>query len=139
MVIVLVPQTFLYLNAEISLLFFGQQPEVASLAGSYCAILALAVPAELAFIYAMRFFQAMERVQSATISVIAANILNVVANYIFIFQLDLGVVGSAWASCISTYGMCFMLLWRLRDEIRTFCTKYYTSPLRLCRIWKLRR
>ena len=84
MVIVLIPQTFLYLNAESSLLLFGQQPEVASLAGSYCAVLALAVPAELAFIYAMRFFQAMERVQSATISVIAANILNVMPIFSFL-------------------------------------------------------
>ena len=138
MVIVLIPQAFFYLNAESSLLVFGQQPEVASLAGSYCAILALAVPAELSFVYAMRFFQAMERVQSATISVIVANILNVLANYIFIFRLDLGVVGSAWATCVSTYGMCFILLWRLRAEIRTFCAKYYTySSEILHRIWKL--
>ena len=138
MVIVLIPQVFFYLNAESSLLLFGQQPEVASLAGSYCAVLALAVPAELAFIYAMRFFQAMERVQSATISVIAANILNVIANYIFIFELNLGVVGSAWASCISTYGMCLILLWRLRKEIRTFCATYYTFSSEIMhRIWKL--
>lgn len=138
MVIVLIPQVFFYLNAESGLLLFGQQPEVASLAGSYCAVLAIAVPAELAFVYAMRFFQAMERVQSATISVIAANILNVVANYLLIFHLDLGVVGSAWATCISTYGMCFILLWRLRAEIRIFCEKYYTySSEILHRIWKL--
>ena len=39
MVIVLIPQAFFYLNAESSLLVFGQQPEVASLAGSYCCLL----------------------------------------------------------------------------------------------------
>lgn len=138
MVIVLIPQVLLYANSESGLLFFGQQPEVASLAGSYCYVLAWAVPAELAFVYAMRFFQAMERVQSATIAVIVANILNVVANYIFIFRMELGVVGSAWASCLSTYGMCFILLWRLRAEIRTFCAKYYTySSALLHRIWNL--
>ena len=138
MVIVLIPQAFFYLNAESGLLLFGQQPEVASLAGSYCSVLALAVPAELAFVYAMRFFQAMERVQSATISVIVANVLNIITNYMFIFYFDLGVVGSAWASCISTYGMCFILLWRLRAEIQLFCIKYYTfSSEILHRIWKL--
>ena len=126
------------MNAESGLLLFGQQPEVASLAGAYCSVLALAVPAELAFVYAMRFFQAMERVQSATISVMAANVLNVIANYIFIVQMDLGVVGSAWATCVSTYGMCAILLWRLREEIRIFCSKYYTySSEILQRIWNL--
>lgn len=119
-------------------MLFGQQSEVAELAGAYCSVLTLSVPAELAFVYAMRFFQAMERVQSATVSVIVANAINVVANYIFIFQLDLGVVGSAWATCVSTYGMCAILLWRLREDIRIFCAKYYTySPTILRRIWKL--
>ena len=83
--IVLLPQLILYLSAEQGLLLFGQQPEVAKLAGSYCSILALAVPAELLFFYSMRFFQAMERVRSATIAVIAANILNIFANYLCIF------------------------------------------------------
>ena len=138
MFIVAVPQILLYMNAERGLLLFGQQSEVAAMASAYCSVLALAVPGELAFVYAMRFFQAMERVQSATVSVVVANALNVVANYIFIFQLDLGVVGSAWATCVSTYGMCAILLWRLRDDIRIFCAKYYTySPTILRRIWKL--
>ncbi len=138
MVLALIPQVCLYLSAERGLLLFGQQPEVASLAGAYCSVLALAVPAELAFVYAMRFFQAMEKVQSATISVVAANLLNVLANYIFIYQFDLGVLGSAWASCLSTYGMCFILLWRLRADIGMFCKKYYRySSAIIHRIWKL--
>ena len=138
MLIVAIPQIVLYMNAESGLLLFGQQPGVASLAGAYCSVLALAVPAELAFVYAMRFFQAMERVQSATVSVVVANVLNVIANYIFIVQMDLGVVGSAWATCVSTYGMCAILLWRLREEIRIFSTKYYTySSEILQRIWNL--
>ena len=56
MLIVAVPQTLLYMNAERGLLLFGQQSEVAALAGAYCSVLALAVPGELAFVYAMRFF-----------------------------------------------------------------------------------
>lgn len=136
--IVLIPQLLLYLSAEQGLLLFGQQPEVAKLAGSYCSILALAVPAELLFFYSMRFFQAMERVRSATIAVIAANILNIFANYLCIFVLDLGVVGSAWASCVSTYGMCAIFLWRLRDEIFSFFSTYYKfSSSILHNIWKL--
>jgi len=138
MCIVLIPQVLLYLNAENGLLLFGQQPEVSELAGAYCSILALAVPAELLFFYSMRFFQAMERVRSATVAVLAANVLNIVANYIFIFILDLGVVGSAWASCLSTYGMCAILLWGLRDDIRSFMSVYYTySSSMLRKIWKL--
>ena len=138
MMVVIICQAGLYLGAEKGLLLFGQQPEVAALAGDYCSVLALAVPAELAFVYAMRFFQAMERVRSATISVVFANVLNVLANYVFIFQLDLGVVGSAWASCISTYGMCFIMLWQLRDDIQRFCTRYYAFSSKLLgRIWSL--
>ena len=96
------------------------------MAGSYCAILALAVPAELAFVYAMRFFQAMDEGSKCDhFGDRQTNILNVFANYIFIYR-DLGVIGSAWASCLSTYGMCFILLWRLRHEVRTFCARYYT-------------
>ena len=138
MCIALVPQVILYLSAEKGLLLFGQQPEVSMLAGQYCSILALAVPAELLFFYSMRFFQAMERVRSATIAVLAANILNIVANYVCIFVFDLGVVGSAWASCLSTYGMCAMLLWGLRDDIRSFMSVYYDySSSILHKIWTL--
>ncbi len=138
MVIALVPQVLLYLSAEKGLLLLGQDPEVSVLAGAYCSILAFAVPAELLFFYSMRFFQAMERVRSATIAVISANIVNILANYILIFEMELGVVGSAWASCISSYGMCGILLWRLRDDIQSFCKTYYSfSWSILQKIWKL--
>ena len=138
MVIVLVPQVLLYLSAEQGLKLFGQATEVSTLAGAYCSILAFAVPGELLFFYSMRFFQAMERVRSATIAVVSANVLNVVANYVFIFELEMGVVGSAWASCISSYGMCAVLLWKLRVEIQSFFTTYYPfSSSILHRIWQL--
>ena len=138
MLIVAIPQIVLYINAESGLLFFGQQPEVASLAGAYCSVLALAVPAELAFVYAMRFFQAMERVQSATISVMVANVLNVIADYIFIVHMELGVVGSAWATCVSTYGMCAFYCGVCERKFACSVPNIYTySSKILRRIWNL--
>ena len=120
MLIVLVPQVFLYSFAEQGLLLLRQEQEIAQLAGQYSSVMALAIPAELLFFYSMRFFQAMEEVKSATLAVLIANVCNVIANYVMIFVLGLGVVGSAWASCISSYVMCFILLWNVRRYILDF-------------------
>ena len=136
LVIVLIPQMFLYFFAEQGLLLLGQQPDIASIAGRYCFIWSLAVPAEFLFYYSMRFFQAMEQVRSATISVFCANIINIVANYVCIFAWGLGVEGCALATCISSYCMCAIFLWQQRRELQLFLShKYPYSSSLLRRIW----
>ncbi len=50
-------------------------------------------------------------------------VLNIVLDYIFLFVLDLGIGGAAWASVLATVvscGMSFWYLFRLKDGFR-FC------------------
>ena len=138
MLIALIPQLLLYSFAEEGLLLLGQDKEIAHLAGEYSSIMALAVPAELLFFYSMRFFQAMEQVKSATLSVLIANVCNVAVNYIMIFVMGYGVVGSAWASCISSYVMCFVLIWHLRHFVFDFLSVRQSFSMNTIRsIWSL--
>ena len=136
--IVLFPQMLLYSIAEQGMLFFDQDPKIAKLAGGYCSIIALTVPAELVFFYCMRFFQAMEHVKGATVAVLLANVLNVIANYICIFVLDKGVLGSAMATCVASYGMCFILVFIQRKEIARYLSIRYPFQWSLVKdIWEL--
>ena len=132
------PQVCLYFVAEKALLFFGQQPEIATIAGGYCAVLAFSVPADLLFFYSMRFFQAMEKVKQATMAVVIANVVNVLCNYLLIYKMEWGVIGSAWASCVASYSMLFVMLIGLRREIADFCRERYPLSLDIFQnMWKL--
>ncbi|XP_046873599.1 multidrug and toxin extrusion protein 1-like [Hypomesus transpacificus] len=99
----------LLINTEPILLAVRQSPEVARLSQLYVTIFMPALPA--AFMYQLqgRYLQNQGIIWPQVITGAAGNILNALINYVFLFQLDLGVAGSAAANSISQYSLAVLL------------------------------
>ncbi|XP_068606817.1 multidrug and toxin extrusion protein 1-like isoform X1 [Brachionichthys hirsutus] len=97
------------INTEPLLLGVRQNPEVASLSQLYVKIFMPALPA--AFIYQLqgRYLQNQGIIWPQVITGAFGNIANAIFNYVLLFQLDLGVAGSAAANAISQYLLATVL------------------------------
>ena len=125
---------------------FGLTPEVAALTGPYAgALLWSAVPL-LLFMTFRQYLQGMNKVRAITFTLISANLVNVAANWVFIFgNLGMpayGVEGAGWASCASRVYMCVALgaylLWDARKRnTGLFRTSLALDPARLARLASL--
>ncbi|MEZ5367291.1 MAG: MATE family efflux transporter [Bryobacterales bacterium] len=113
------------------LLEMGLAPEVAAHTGPYArALLWSAVPL-LLFMTFRQYLQGMNKVRAITFTLVTANLVNVLANWVFIFgnwgMPAFGVEGAGWASCASRVYMCVALgaylLWDAhRDHTGLFQT-----------------
>ncbi|XP_074507042.1 multidrug and toxin extrusion protein 1-like [Sebastes fasciatus] len=97
------------INTEPMLLAVKQNPEVARLAQLYVNIFMPALPA--AFMYQLqgRYLQNQGIIWPQVITGAIGNVLNVIVNYILLYVLDLGVVGSAAANAISQSASALIL------------------------------
>ncbi|MBW2275949.1 MAG: MATE family efflux transporter [Deltaproteobacteria bacterium] len=108
-----------------------QPPAVAAGAGIYTRAVIAGVPAYLLFVALRRGLQAMAVVRPTLVAIVAANVVNVAANYVLIFGHfglpRLGVLGSGIATSISRWSMLLALLWLARSHL---------EPLHLARRWR---
>jgi len=111
------------------LLTLARQPvDVVPVAAGYAKGLILGVFPFYAFAVLRQSLQAMGRIRPIVLTVLAANVLNVLLNYMLIFGRfgvpRLGAVGSAWGTSISRWFMVVALLalaWSLlRPALRPF-------------------
>ncbi|KAM6932926.1 LOW QUALITY PROTEIN: multidrug and toxin extrusion protein 1-like [Xenentodon cancila] len=100
----------LLINAEAILLRIGQDPEVARIAQLYITAFLPAVPAMFLHNLQVSYLQNQGIILPQMYTAALANIANVVTNYIFLYWLDLGVVGSAAANTLSQIYICAFLL-----------------------------
>lgn len=114
----------LLLPGEWVLAWLRQPPEVAALAAEYVRAVIPGMFPYYAFVVLRQSLQAMGRTTPIVLSIVAANILNVLLNWVLIFGKlglpALGVVGSGWATSGSRWFMAIMLLaisWR---ELRPY-------------------
>ncbi|KAM4627283.1 multidrug and toxin extrusion protein 1 [Polymixia lowei] len=140
------------INTEPILLAVKQNPEVARLSQMYVKIFMPALPA--AFIYSLegRYLQNQGIIWPQVITGVVVNVLNVLINYIFLYALNLGVIGSAVANTISQFSMAGILyayiIWRglhkatwggwskeCLQEWGTFIRLAIPSMLMLCVEW----
>ena len=110
---------------------FARQPEaVAAGAAIYTRAVIPGVPAFLLFVALRRSLQAMGVVRPVLVAIVAANVVNAVANYGLIFGHfglpRLGVLGSGIATSISRWSMLLGVLWLARVAL---------GPLHLWRRW----
>jgi MATE family multidrug resistance protein len=113
MVIVLllaIPITLVHLYAEPLLWLLKQPPSAIPGAAAYCRISALAVVPFLSFSVVRQCLQGGERMREAMWVIGLANLVNLVAAYVLVRWLGLGVPGVAWGTTIVRWIMLFALI-----------------------------
>ena len=115
--------------------FLGLPPEVLALAPPYLAIVAWSLPPLLLYVAFRRYLQAMNIVRAVTYTLIAANVVNAIVNYMLIegkFGAPaLGVRGAAYATLLSRVVMAVALfVVILRREAHTV-PRLVDTPFRL--------
>jgi MATE family multidrug resistance protein len=126
------------------LLAFGQPPEVAAGAAAYLRGLIPGYFAFLPFVVLRQTLQAMGVVRPAVIAMVAANLVNVIVNWVLIFgelgAPELGVRGAAWATSLSRCALLVFLAlaarpvlapyWRRLDR-RAFLWREHLQALKI--------
>ncbi|XP_036806793.1 multidrug and toxin extrusion protein 1 isoform X4 [Oncorhynchus mykiss] len=106
----------LLINTEPILLAFHQSPEVSRLTQLYVRIFMPALPACFMYQLQGRYLQNQGIIWPQVITGVVGNLLNAITNYTFLYQLNLGVAGSAAANTISQYTLAIVIyvyiLWR---------------------------
>ncbi|XP_006901273.1 PREDICTED: multidrug and toxin extrusion protein 1-like [Elephantulus edwardii] len=106
----------LFLNTELMLLLFRQDPVVSRLTQTYVMIFMSALPATFLYTLQVKYLLNQGIILPQIITGVTANLVNVLTNYLFLHQLGLGVMGSALANAISQFTLARLLfsciLWR---------------------------
>jgi MATE family multidrug resistance protein len=84
---------------------FGFHPDLLPDLTAYVELLAWSAPPLLAYVVFRRYLQAMNMVRPVMIALVAANVMNIFANWVFIYGMlgvpAMGVAGAAWATLAS--------------------------------------
>ncbi|XP_060941418.1 multidrug and toxin extrusion protein 1 [Limanda limanda] len=102
------------INSHNLLLIMHQEAEVVRIAQLYVMAFLPAVPAMLLYNLQVTYLQNQGIILPQMYTAAAANILNLGANYVLIFSLQLGVIGSAIANSLSQITLCLLLYGYIR-------------------------
>ncbi|XP_066552380.1 multidrug and toxin extrusion protein 1-like [Amia ocellicauda] len=102
------------INTETILLALHQDPEVASISQLYVVAFLPAVPAMFLHHLQTSYLQNQGIIWPQLYTAVAANIINLVTNYILLIVLQLGVKGSAAANSIAQISICILLFAYIR-------------------------
>ena len=114
---------------------WGLHPDVLALARPYVEILSWSVLPLLLYAAFRRYLQAMGIVRPVMVALVAANIMNVIVNWVLIFghlgAPAMGVRGAAWATVASRVAMAGVLLAVIVYREREQRPGIFETPLRL--------
>lgn len=120
-VLSIVAAALLYLSPA-ALALFRQPAEIVPDAASYARVSIIGVLPFLSFIVLRQSLQAIGRMAPIVWTILAANAMNAILNWVFVYghlgSRPLGAVGSAIATCISRWLMAFLLLGGAWSELR---------------------
>ena len=132
--------TLLCALAEPALLQFGQTRELAHEGGKVALILGVGLPFTTAYMACASFLEGIKRPVAGIVVMIAANVVNIVANWMLIFgnfgAPELGAEGSAWATTIMraiSLSLIAGYIWTMRDHGRFGRTPSFGSKDRCVR------
>uniref|UniRef100_A0A3P8U295 Multidrug and toxin extrusion protein n=1 Tax=Amphiprion percula TaxID=161767 RepID=A0A3P8U295_AMPPE len=109
-----VPCWGLLINSQNLLLLMHQEEEVARIAQLYVLVFLPAAPAMFLYQLQVSYLQNQGIILPQMYTAAAANILNLLFNYVLIFSLEMGVTGSAIASSLSQITICLLLFGYIR-------------------------
>uniref|UniRef100_A0A2K5HD94 Multidrug and toxin extrusion protein n=1 Tax=Colobus angolensis palliatus TaxID=336983 RepID=A0A2K5HD94_COLAP len=98
----------LFLNTQHILLLFRQDPDVSRLTQTYVTIFIPALSATFLYMLQVKYLLNRGILLPQIVTGVAANLVNALANYLFLHQLHLGVIGSAVANLISQYTLALL-------------------------------
>uniref|UniRef100_A0A8C3WV82 Multidrug and toxin extrusion protein n=1 Tax=Catagonus wagneri TaxID=51154 RepID=A0A8C3WV82_9CETA len=99
----------LFLNTQHILLLFRQDPAVSRLTQTYVNIFIPALPATFLYALETKYLLNQGIVLPQIVAGVAANLVNALANYLFLYPLHLGVTGSALANAVSQFTLALLL------------------------------
>jgi MATE family multidrug resistance protein len=122
-------------------------PRVLELTHGYLLVVTWSLLPLLLFTVFRRYLQAVGIVRPVMLTLVTANIINAVANWLLVFGNwgfpALGVEGAAWATCVSRSYMCGLLAlvaWRVTARLpRNYSVGPLSRGLEMSRIWQLVR
>jgi MATE family multidrug resistance protein len=131
--LITVPTSLALLTVEPALLLMAQPPELVPLAGGYVYRTLPGLFPFFAFVVLRQTLQAHHETRAVLVTIIVANLANVLLNYLWIYGKlgfpALGVLGSAWATLVCRWLMGAMLLvlgWRhLAPHLRQLATEVF--------------
>ncbi len=89
---------------------FSDNPEVVDMGSAYLRICVCFSLGSIGFAVYERFLQSTGKTLFSTIAQISGAATNVVLDYVFIFPLDMGVAGAAWATILGQFVSLFIAM-----------------------------
>ncbi|NXY77551.1 S47A1 protein, partial [Glareola pratincola] len=103
------PCCAILINIEQLLLLIRQDPEVSRLTQRYVMAFVPSLPAVFMYSLETKYLQNQMIMWPLVLSGIVGNIVNVIANCIFLYVFHLGITGSAWANTVAQYSQAIFL------------------------------
>lgn len=138
-----VPMALAMIPSAAVLRALGQPPEVIDAASRYVQYSIPGVPALLGFVVLRQTLQALSDTRAIVLTIVAANLLNVVLDWALIFGRlglpALGTDGSAIATTIARWAMALLLLATAWPRLRRTLRPWHRDSARPAALWRLAR
>ncbi len=138
-----VPSSLLLLTAGPILTLLQQPDELVPVAAGYALRVMPGVFPFLAFVSVRQGLQAMHRLAPIVVTILAANLVNAVLNYVMVFgKLGLpamGAYGSAWATTISRWMMALALVVLAWRDLKPYLRPVLPESLASQPLWRMIR
>jgi len=139
--VVSIPSGLVLLPGEWVLPWLRQPAEVIPVAAGYARIAIPALPAFFAFVVLRQTLQAMEKMRPIVVTIIVANLFNLVADAALVFGWgpipSMGALGSAWATTAGRWLLLISLAIVARHEILPLLRPFDRESFKLGPLWKI--